>query len=145
VLSRLDGVVLGGQAEGVVAHRMQHEIAHAAAEVRHRVADRVRLQMADVRLAGRVREHLEDVRARLRRGSLVRHLPGVLVSPHALPLGLDQLRVVAIRHRPETLDSRADQSVASITSEALMTAVTRLPSAIPSSSTASTVIEATSR
>ena len=101
VLPGPDRVVLGGEPEGVVAHRMQDDVAVAAPEVRHRVAYRVGLQMADVRLAGGVRQHLEDVGARLRGGVVVRHLPGVLVGPNALPLGLDLLRVVAIRHRSE--------------------------------------------
>ncbi len=61
VLAGLDRVVLGGQAERVVAHRVQHPAAGAAVEVRDRVADRVDLQVADVRLAARVREHLEHV------------------------------------------------------------------------------------
>src|SRR5205814_4913044 len=38
VLARLDRVVLRGQAERVVAHRMQHAHPLAAAEVRDRVA-----------------------------------------------------------------------------------------------------------
>ena len=55
VLAGLDRVVLGRQAERVVAHRVQHAHAVAAAVVRDRVADRVDLQVADVRLADGVR------------------------------------------------------------------------------------------
>ena len=51
MLAGLDRVVLGGQAERVVAHRMQHAPAAAAVEVRDGVADGVDLQMPDVRLA----------------------------------------------------------------------------------------------
>ena len=61
VLARLDRVVLGREAERVVAHRVQDRMPGAAPEVRHRVADRVVLQVPDVRLAGRVGQHLEHV------------------------------------------------------------------------------------
>ena len=64
VLAGLDRVVLGGQAERVVAHRVQHAPAGAPVEVRDRVAHRVDLQVADVRLAARVREHHEHVGVR---------------------------------------------------------------------------------
>ena len=64
LLSRLDRVVLGGEAEGVVAHRVEDVFAPAPVEVRHRVPDGVVLQVPDVRLAARVREHLEHVRLR---------------------------------------------------------------------------------
>jgi len=39
MLAGLDRVVLGGQAEGVVAHRVQHVEAVTAVEVGHGVAD----------------------------------------------------------------------------------------------------------
>ena len=61
MLAGADRVVLGGQAERVVAHRVQDAAAGAAMEVRDGVADRVDLQVADVRLAARVREHLQHV------------------------------------------------------------------------------------
>ena len=96
----LDRVVLRGQAERVIAHRVQHAPADPPVEVRDRVAERVVLQMADVRLAARVRQHLEHVRllapvnvAVVRR--LVGDLPRVLARPQLLPLGLDLLRVIA--------------------------------------------------
>jgi hypothetical protein len=57
----LDRVVLGRQAKGVVAHRVQHAPPHAAVVVGDRVADRVGLQVPDVRLAARVGQHLEHV------------------------------------------------------------------------------------
>ena len=93
----LDRVVLGGQSERVVPHRMKDPPARPAPEVRDRVPQRVVLQMADVRLAARVGQHLQDVGlvARiLARGELVRDLPGALARPHVLPLGLDLLGVV---------------------------------------------------
>ncbi len=61
MLAGLDRVVLGGQAEGVVAHRVQHAAAETAVEVGDRVAERVALEVADVRLTARVGQHLEDV------------------------------------------------------------------------------------
>ncbi len=94
----LDRMVLGRQAEGVVAHRVQHQVAEAATEVRDRVADRVHLEVTDVRLAARVRKHLEHVRGQRRRlagcGRIVGNLPRALVRPHRLPAGLDLGRVV---------------------------------------------------
>ncbi len=110
----LDRVVLGGQPERVIAHRVQHARAEAAVEMRDRVADRVALQVADVRLAARVGEHLQHVGAgcppTLLRGAastppavlasaggaLVGHLPGALLGPHGLPARLDLVRVVSV-------------------------------------------------
>ena len=89
----LDRVVLGRQAERVIAHRVQHPMARPPMKVRDRVAQRVVLQMADVRLAARIREHLEHVGLLLRVG-LVGDLPRPLALPDLLPLGLDRLRVI---------------------------------------------------
>ena len=110
----LDRVVLGGQAERVVAHRVQHAAPQAAVEVGDRVAERVALEVADVRLAARVGEHLEHVGARrlasrARRSAaspvlVVHDLPGALLGPHALPARLDLVRVVAVLgHRDRRL------------------------------------------
>ena len=95
VLAGLDRVVLGGQAERVVAHRVQHAHAVAAAEVRDRVTDRVVLQVPHVGLAGRVREHLEHVGAR---GPVVdvRNFPGALALPDRLPFAFDLVRLVTM-------------------------------------------------
>src|SRR6185436_9709112 len=60
-----------------------------------RVPDRVVLQVPDVRLSARVRQHLEHVRLGLVR-DVIRDDPGALVLPDLLPLGLDRLRVVAV-------------------------------------------------
>ena len=96
----LDRVVLGRQAEGVVAHRVDHLKAVAAAEMGDRVADRVVLQVPDVRLPRRVGEHLEHVglgAVRLEPGLAgVGHLPGALLGPDPLPLGLDRTCVVSL-------------------------------------------------
>ncbi len=98
VLAGADRVVLGRQAEGVVAERVQDAVAVAATEVRDRVADRVDLQVADVRLAGGVRQHLEHVRLRALVG-VVGDLPRALLGPQGLPLGLDLGWVVALHCR----------------------------------------------
>ena len=99
-----DGGVLGRETEGVVAHRPQDAVPHAPPHVREHVAERVVLHVAHVELAGRVREHLEDV------GVLLVHLLWVgrvgdveraLAFPRVLPLQLDRLGVVSL-HRPET-------------------------------------------
>ena len=98
MLAGLDRVVLGRQAEGVVAHRVDHLEAVAAAEVGDRVADRVVLQVADVRLARGVGQHLEHVGLRLRGVEPglagVRDLPGALGVPDLLPAALDRVGVV---------------------------------------------------
>ena len=57
----LDGSVLGGQAERVPAHGMKHvEAAHLVVAGGH-VADRIVAHMAHMDVAGRIREHLQDV------------------------------------------------------------------------------------
>ena len=93
----VDRMVLRRQPEGVVADRVQDLQAAAAAEVRDRVADRVVLEVAHVRLAARVGQHLEHVARR--RAAAVGHLPGALGLPHRLPAGLDLARVIdALAH-----------------------------------------------
>ena len=96
VLAGLDRMVLGRQAECVVADRVQHLSPRAAVEVRDRVADRVVLQVPHVRLARRVGQHLEHVGLGLAGHVLVRHLPRLLARPDLLPLRLDRARVVAM-------------------------------------------------
>ena len=102
VLAGRDRVVLGRQAERVVAHRLQDPPPGAAVEVGDRVADRVDLQVADVRLAAGVRAASRACRpsavaaAPAARRVRVVDLPGALVGPHLLPAGLDLLGVVAV-------------------------------------------------
>ena len=102
VATLLDRVVLGRQAEGVPAHRMEDVQAVAAPEAHDDVADRVDEQVPEVQRAGRVREHLEHVAlgavGRGRVGRVV-DVPGACVVPDALPLLLDRLRVVRLAHR----------------------------------------------
>src|SRR5437764_8062476 len=89
-----DGVVLGREPERVVTHRMQDALADPAAEVRDRVAERVVLQVPDVRLAAGIRKHLEHVGGLARRRRIIRHLPRALAGPYLLPLGLDLAWVI---------------------------------------------------
>ncbi len=57
----LDRRVLGGQTEGVPSERMQHVVAAHAHHPRADVADHVVAYVAHVRVARRVREHLEAI------------------------------------------------------------------------------------
>ena len=106
----LDRVILGGQAEGVVAHRVQHTMSGAAVEVGDGVAHRIFLQVTDVRLAARVGEHLEHIGGGVRAlpgERLVRDLPRALPRPHRLPAGLHLLRVIAtLCHRTAQVSGR---------------------------------------
>ena len=57
----LDRGVLGRQAEGVPAHRVQHIVALGAHEPRQHVAQRIIADMPDMDAPGRVGEHLQHV------------------------------------------------------------------------------------
>ncbi len=69
VAAFLDRGVLGGQAERVEAHRPQHRVAVAAAEVRDDVAQRVVEDVPHVQAAGRVRAASRACRSARRRSS----------------------------------------------------------------------------
>ena len=95
----LDGVLLGGQAEGVPAHRVQHVAAPHPLVAGEDVGGDVALGVADVqaRAAG-VGEHVEHVElgpgrveARLAR---VGRAEGPVLGPVRLPLRLDRPEVV---------------------------------------------------
>ena len=84
----------------------------------HGVADGVVARVAHVKVAGRVREHLEDVLLGL--GGVLVGLVELLVGPLLLPLGLDGLGVVrrdlegvliAIAHRCAPLNLRNRNSL----------------------------------
>ena len=97
----LDGVLLGGQAEGVPAHRMQHvEAAHAPVAAQD-VGGGVAFGMADVQPgpAG-IGEHVEDVELRLV-GEIGR-AEGLVLQPVILPAPLDDLGVVTRHARLST-------------------------------------------
>ncbi len=57
----LDRGVLGGQAERIPAHRMQHVLALRALEARNHVAHRIVADMAHMDAPRRIGEHLEHV------------------------------------------------------------------------------------
>jgi hypothetical protein len=101
VAALVDGGVLGVQPERVVAHRPQDVEALTAPDVREHVAQRVVEDVAHVKLARGVREHLEDVRraplvSGRGSGCRIRHREGALGRPHGLPLGLDGCRLVLL-------------------------------------------------
>ncbi len=97
----LDGILLGGQAEGIPAHGMQDiEAAHALV-AREDIGGGVALGMADVQAgAGRIGEHVEDVVFRLV-GDIGR-AEGLVFFPVALPARFDDLGVIG-RHEREPL------------------------------------------
>jgi hypothetical protein len=104
VVALADGGVLGGQSEGVEAHRAQDGIAMAAAEMGDDLAEHVVADVSHVELTRRVREHLEDVRLLVvarRRGVLrVGDRERLLALPDLLPSRLDRRCVVSIHRRP---------------------------------------------
>ena len=106
VLAGLDGVLLGGQAESVVAHRVQDVVALHAAVARERVRRDVAERVPHVQALPRgVGEHVENEvgiagrqRARQGTGRIVRIERAQLLPP-VLPLRLDlsgELRGVAL-------------------------------------------------
>ena len=93
MLPRLDRILLGGKAEGVVTHRVEDveslEPLVARVDVRGDVAQR----MADVQARSRrVGEHVQHVEFGPRGVRL--HLVGFVRPPAALPFGLDLLEIV---------------------------------------------------
>ena len=129
MLSGPDGVLFGGQTEGVPTHRMKHVVAERAAVTREDVRGGVAFRMADVQArAGRVGEHVEDVVFRrelrcsclfpfqtvaLREGMIAwQRFAGIKCAkrltfvPDFLPLRFDQMKRIlpaTARHRGELL------------------------------------------
>ena len=96
VRAGLDGVLLGGQAEGVAAHRVQDALAAHPREAADDVGRRVALGMADVQpVAAGVGEHVEHVELLAASRRHVRRPERLVLVPIALPLGLDRGGVVA--------------------------------------------------
>ena len=96
---RLDGRVLGGQAEGVEAEGGQHGVALHPAVAHDQVAEGVVAHVAHVRPPARVGVHRQHVVLGLRIPRI--DLVGPLRGPPLLPLPLDGLRVVALGHCPK--------------------------------------------
>ena len=111
MLAGLDGVLFGGQAERIPAHRMQHIEAARPTVTGQNVSGRVAFRMPDVQTrAARIWKHVQDVKllrglaagqhgigpVPLRKGMVLRHrLSGIegaeslLLVPGFLPLGFD--------------------------------------------------------
>ena len=101
VLAGLDGVLLGGQTEGVPAHGVQDVEAIHALVAAYDVSRGVTLRVADVQAgATRVREHVEDVVFRL--GGIKAFLArprspvGLVLGPMGLPLGFELVEGVGL-------------------------------------------------
>lgn len=93
VRAGLDGVLFGGQAKGVEAHRVQDVEAPEAFVAGQNVGSDIAQRVADVQAcATGVREHVEDVVLRLI--SLVFNLVGVVFLPPPSPFRLDFARSV---------------------------------------------------
>ena len=88
----LDGGVLGGQAKSIEADGVQHVVAAHAGLTGHSVANGVVARMAHVKVARRIREHLEHVLLGLAVVGVDGKEVGVLPGLH--PPGLNGLRVV---------------------------------------------------
>ncbi len=86
--------VLGRQAEGVPAHRMQHVHAHRALVARHHVAHGVVAHVAHMDAPRRIGEHLQHVVFRPRVG--VRRGEDSALVPDFLPARLGVAGVVAV-------------------------------------------------
>src|SRR5439155_8776175 len=92
----LDGGVLGRKTEGIPSERVEDVEAALARIAGEHVSDRIDARMTHVHLAGRVRQHGEDV---LLRGAGARARPEeILLCPMILPAWLDRLRVVPVLH-----------------------------------------------
>ncbi len=92
-----DGGVLRGQAEGVPADRVQHVAAAQELVARQGVADGVRLGVAHVQVARRVREHIDQIEALPGIGGVLTGPERVQFRPARLPFLLDVAGVVALR------------------------------------------------
>ena len=89
----LHGEVLGGQAESVPAHRVEHVITVLAALAAHDIQRSVAAGMADVQARAR---GIRELHQCIELGLLVVDLSveGLFVLPHLLPLGLHGLVII---------------------------------------------------
>ncbi len=95
--AHLDGVVLGGQAEGVPAHGVQHVEAAHALQARDHVGGHVVAAVADREAVARgIREEIERVELGAVGG--VGRAVGVALAPDTLPARFDLLWRVAVVH-----------------------------------------------
>ena len=93
VLSGLDGILLGGQSVGIVAHGVEDVEALLALVARVDVAGDVAQRVADVQTCSRgIGKHVEDVE--LLTCWVLRHLVGLMVPPVLLPFLFDLSEIV---------------------------------------------------
>ncbi len=92
-----DRRVLGGQAEGVPADRVQHVAVELEPVPRDGVADRVGLGVPHVQVTGRIGEHIEQVSALAGIRRVVAGTERIQFRPAGQPLFLDSAWVVALR------------------------------------------------
>ena len=93
VLARLDGILLGGQAVGIIAHGMQHVETALALVARIDVAGDVAQRMSHVQTRSRrIREHIQHIEL----GTVIVDvaLVGVMLTPVLLPLFLYLFKIV---------------------------------------------------
>ena len=90
------GRVLGRHAEGVPAHRVEHFVAAHALVTRQHVAHRVIAHVTDMDATRWIREHLQDVAARLGRGII--RLEALGLVPCRLPADIRLRRVEPLGH-----------------------------------------------
>ena len=87
--SRFDGVLFGGQAEGVPSHRVQDVVAVHAFETAPDIRRRIAFRMADMQAgAGGIGEHVENVEF-FPRLVAVHGLEGFVFLPEGLPFRFD--------------------------------------------------------
>ena len=93
VLTCLDGILLGGEAVGVVAHWVQHVESAQAFVACVYVAGDVAERVADMETCSRrIGEHVEHIKMRFR--GIVFHMVGLPVAPELLPFGFDFGKIV---------------------------------------------------
>src|SRR5262249_35037778 len=91
-----DGVLLGGEAEGIEAHRVHHTLRLHAGGAADDVGGGIAFGMADVKARGAGGgEHVERVELAAAGGGKARRGERVVFVPVGLPFGLDSGGVVA--------------------------------------------------
>ena len=91
-----DGSVFSRKSEGVPAHRMEHVKALHFLETSQYVADGIVSHMTHMELAGRIREHLQNVILFFIR--IFCYLEHVAFCPFGLPFFLDFAEIILVYH-----------------------------------------------
>ena len=93
MLSGLDGILLGGQAERIVTHRMQDVEPFQPLVTGENVGSDITQRMTDMQTGtGRIREHVEHVK--FGTSSILGDAIGMIFAPKSLPFGLYLLEIV---------------------------------------------------